>query len=85
MKDILGDVEKHFWLTRSVARCMNLSLTEAMTEGRLSAERYAEMVTKCRAADCSETCAMWLAEQQAKADKAPEFCVNAQALNALKP
>ncbi|WP_420584661.1 DUF6455 family protein [Ruegeria sp.] len=83
-RDVLGDVEKHFWLTRSVARCMNISLTEAMSEGRLSADRYAELVTRCRASKCSEHCVLWLAEQQSEAPLAPDFCANADVLNGLK-
>ena len=79
----LGDIEKHFWLTRSVARCMGLSLTEAMAEGQLSANEYAELVTRCRGADCSEKCAFWLAMQQSRATAAPEFCANAAILNNL--
>lgn len=83
-RDILGDVEKHFWLTRSVARCMNVSLTEAMAEGRLSSNGYAEIVTRCRASGCSGQCELWLSQQQSQANSAPEFCANAETLNALK-
>ncbi len=83
-RSALGDVETHFWLTRSVARCMNISLTEAMAEGRLTPDRYAEMVTRCRASHCSGQCAIWLSEQQSEAQTAPEFCANAEQMNALK-
>ena len=82
-KDILGDVEKHFWLNRSVARCMGVSLTEAMAEGMLSESDYAEMVTRCRAADCSERCQIWLATQQTIAASPPEFCANAETFKNL--
>ncbi|WP_170753320.1 DUF6455 family protein [Ruegeria lacuscaerulensis] len=84
MRDVLGEVEMHFWLTRSMARCIDLSLSEAMAEGRLSTDDYATMVTRCRASKCSGQCARWLADQQAGADKAPGFCANAETLNALK-
>ncbi len=79
----LGDVEKHFWLTRSVARCLNISLSDAMAEGKLSADRYAELVTRCRAANCSADCQIWLAAQQTRATKAPAFCANAKAFHEL--
>ncbi len=79
----LGDIEKHFWLTRSVARCVGVSLTEAMADGKLTPFDYAQMVTRCRAATCSERCQIWLAAQQAKATKAPEFCANASVFNDL--
>ena len=55
-----------------------------MVEGRLSANDYAEMVTRCRAAECSENCAIWLSIQQSQAIAAPEFCANAKTLNELR-
>jgi hypothetical protein len=63
---------------------MNISLTEAMAEGRLTPNHYAELVTRCRASHCSGQCAIWLSEQQSKAQAAPDFCANADQLNALK-
>ncbi|CUJ85076.1 hypothetical protein RUE5091_00295 [Ruegeria denitrificans] len=83
-RNVLGDVEKHFWLTRSVARCMNISFTEAMAKGHLTPERYAELVTRCRVSQCSDQCGSWLSEQQSEAQRAPEFCANADLLNAMK-
>ncbi|WP_371807909.1 DUF6455 family protein [Ruegeria sp. HKCCA0235A] len=80
----LGEIEKHFWLTRSVSRCMGISMTEAMAEGRLSPEKYAELVTRCRAAGCDVQCEFWLARQQGTATTAPDFCPNAEILNGLK-
>ncbi len=79
----LGEIEKHFWLTRSVARCMGVSLTEAMAEGKLTPDGYAGIVTRCRASACSEKCQNWLATHQSQASAAPEFCTNAQSLNEL--
>ena len=80
----LGDIEKHFWLTRSVARCMGLSLSEAMAEGRMSEQGYAELVTRCRAAHCQAACEHWLAAQQCRAQAAPDFCANAETLDNLR-
>ncbi len=80
----IGDIEKHFWLTRSVARCMGVSFTEAMAEGRMSSHQFAELITGCRAAHCHEKCALWLACQQTRADAAPDFCANADVLNGLR-
>ncbi|NOD62242.1 MULTISPECIES: DUF6455 family protein [unclassified Ruegeria] len=80
----LGEIEKHFWLTRSVSRCMGISLTEVMADGRLTPEGYAELVTRCRASSCDGQCALWLADQQALVEKAPDFCANAETLNGLK-
>lgn len=80
----LGDIEKHFWLARSVARRMGVSLTEAMADGRLSHQAYAEIVTRCRAADCSEGCVLWLAEQQDEMTPEPPCCAIADALRRLR-
>lgn len=80
----LGDVSRHFWLTRSVARSMGISFSEAMADGRLSPEAYAALVTRCRAGGCQEACALWLAHQAGGAEAAPEHCVNAAVLNALR-
>ncbi len=79
----LGEIEKHFWLTRSVAQSLGISLTEAMAEGKLTPADYAQMVTRCRGAICDERCQIWLAAQQGMAEKAPDFCANAQVLNDL--
>ncbi len=80
----LGDIERHFWLTRSVARCMGVNLSEAMSDGRLSPEEYAEMVTRCRASGCHLQCQEWLAGQLEQAEAAPEHCPNAAIYNRLR-
>lgn len=80
----LGEIERHFWLTRSVARVMKLSFADAMAEGDLTAKDYAEIVTRCRAGGCSMMCEAWLACQTDHVDQAPPHCANAAILNALK-
>lgn len=83
-KSAIGEFEPHFWLTRSVARCMGLSLSDAMADGRLSPEDYAELITRCRIAGCREACHYWLAAQRDDDRPAPEFCANAERLNRLR-
>ncbi|WP_319825649.1 DUF6455 family protein [Thalassovita sp.] len=80
----LGDPARHFWLTRSVARSMGISLSEAMGTGRLSPERYARMVTECRKCAFVTECEHWLAHNGASATEAPEDCANAALLNSLR-
>ena len=80
----LGDVHRHFWLLRSVARSMNVDLSAAMAEGKLSDLDYAQMVTRCRGAGCGAACSLWLAQQQDHAQAAPAFCANADVLDGLK-
>lgn len=83
-RDSLGPINRHFWLTRSVARCIGVSLTEAMAMGQLSEPDYARMVTNCRRASCADMCQAWLAEQTTIADEAPLHCANAKMLNNLR-
>jgi uncharacterized protein DUF6455 len=80
----LGEVEQHFWLNRSVARAMGVNLSDSMADGSLSETGYAELITKCRAAGCSEACAQWLAQQTGFNAEAPTHCANADALTRLK-
>jgi len=82
----LGDIEEHFWLTRSVARTVGINLTEAMAAGLLAPEEYSRMVTRCRAAGCSGRCADWLGRQAGgRASHTPPFCVHGDQLRALRP
>ena len=80
----LGDPTRHFWLTRSVARAMDLNLSEAMAAGRLTPVGYARMVTNCRKCQHAERCIAWLAENGAGAEAASDFCANADTLNTLR-
>ena len=80
----LGEIERHFWLTRSVARTLGVSLTRAMAEGRLTPAAYGEMISRCRAAGCDRLCEAWLARQTGAAKVAPGFCAHADLLNGLR-
>lgn len=80
----LGDPARHFWLTRSVARAMGLSLYDAMATGALSAPDYAELVTTCRRCPNVGACEAWLAACRPGLCDAPEHCLNAEALERLR-
>lgn len=80
----LGDPVRHFWMTRSVARMMGLSLSDAIAEGRLRLETYEAMVTSCRRCPQVGTCEGWLARQTGDAAEAPAGCANGVVLNVLK-
>ena len=77
----LGDPNRAFWLTRSVARTVGLNLSDAIDEGKLSVEDYAEMVTRCRMCPHPETCEVWLAANGKGALLVPDHCANATSLN----
>lgn len=80
----LGDPNRAFWLTRSVARATGVSLSEAMREGRLGATDYCAMVTRCRRCPHSDACEAWLAVNGAGAELPPDYCANCSVLNALR-
>ena len=80
----LGTIERHFWLTRSVARVMDINLSECMADGRLDETGYATMITRCRAGGCHAMCESWLATQTDRPARAPEHCANAEVLNRLR-
>ncbi|MCZ7676820.1 MAG: DUF6455 family protein [Roseovarius sp.] len=79
----LGDPNRAFWLTRSVARAIGVNLTDAMQQGEISAADYTAMVTRCRKCLHAEACEAWLAVNGAGAERAPAHCANADLLNAL--
>lgn len=79
----LGAAATHFWLTRSVARVVGLSLSEAMAEGRLTPENYAQMVTRCRGCREAAACQAWLGLQAADASEPPPFCLHRDMMQRL--
>mgnify|MGYP005872598655 CR=1 FL=1 len=82
--EYLGHPDRHFWLTRSMARVMGLNLSEAIRVGALSRDHYAEMVVLCRKCPNVERCHDWLAHSAGGASRAAEFCAHADTFNILK-
>ncbi len=82
-----GQLDVAFWLTRSIGRSIGLNFSDAMTEGRLDPDEFASLITICRACPNSERCQRWLGQAGGPkgAARAPEFCPNSEALQALKP
>ncbi|MBJ6371334.1 hypothetical protein JF290_07320 [Sedimentitalea sp. CAU 1593] len=79
-----SEIERHFWLTRSVARVMGVCLSKAMAQGRLSPDEYCEMVTRCRSGSCRESCQLWLASRTELAEEPPEECLHRDVLKRLR-
>ncbi|MGR3636135.1 MAG: DUF6455 family protein [Shimia sp.] len=79
----LGDPATHFWLTRSMARTLGVSLSEAMACDALSATDYAKMVTRCRSCRYVDDCQAWLSEGCTKGAQAPGFFCHSGVLQAL--
>ena len=81
----LGDPARHFWMTRSVARAMGISLSAAMAAGRLSSDDYAQMVDQCRTCQLVQHCETWLGSVRiGQADTAPDGCLNADSYQQAK-
>lgn len=80
MTTALGDPARHFFMTRSVARVMGLSLTEALQSGALGATDYSRMVTQCRGCALVEACEEWLSSGPTPRRNPPPGCCNGQAL-----
>lgn len=71
------EIERHFWLTRSVARTIGLNLGEALASGRLTPEGYSIMIARCCKAGCSGRCSEWLGQQSGgQADAPPLYCAH---------
>jgi len=78
------EVDRHFWLTRSVARVAGVNLTRALVTGSLSVADYGDMVAECRARGCRAACEGWLARQADWPAAPPPFCAHARILGELR-
>lgn len=79
----LGNIFRHLWLLQAVARAAGVDLQQEIREGRLGGLEYARLVTTCRGAGCSKTCALWLSARRDDAPAVPDFCPSAKTLRRL--
>lgn len=79
----LGDPALHFYMTRGIARLLDVNLGDALREGRLSPETYAQMVTRCRGCDHADRCTTMLA-RTVDLSAPPADCPNAPSFRALR-
>ncbi len=79
----LGDIRKHFFLTTGMAKHAGVDLGDAIREGHLTREGYAECVTRCRHCTNPGHCAEWLPEAQ-DSDPVPDYCENRAIFHELK-
>ncbi|MEX0304973.1 MAG: DUF6455 family protein [Leisingera sp.] len=80
----LGNIFRHLWLLQAVARAAGVDLIQEMRAGRLSGLEYAQMVTQCRGAGCSKSCALWSSARRGDEPAAvPEFCPSAKIFKRL--
>jgi len=81
----LGNIFRHLWLLRAVAEAAGVDLDQEMRAGHLSGLDYARMVTSCRGAGCSKSCALWLSSRRDSTPAVPEFCPSAEVFKQLMP
>lgn len=78
-----GNVDLHFWLTRGMARRLDVNLSEAMHHGLLTQGDFAEMITRCRQCQGAQGCMSYLSEQNGRLAAAPDWCCNRALLDEL--
>ena len=72
----LGDPRKHYWLTLTTAKTCGIDLGEALREGLLTRDEYADTVGRCRSCPEPEACRKWLTSTET-AEAPPVYCRNA--------
>lgn len=82
----LGQLKRHFWLAKRMAKTSGVDLAEARAEGDLSHKDWASMVQGCRACSDPERCARWLdnPERLEGAETPLAFCENKTRFQDLK-
>ncbi|UWQ78080.1 DUF6455 family protein [Leisingera sp. S132] len=80
-----GNIFRHLWLLRAVAEAAGVDLDASVKAGCLSGLDYARMVTSCRSAGCSKSCALWLSARRDDTPAMPEFCPSAEVFKRLMP
>lgn len=79
-----GELDRHLFLTRAMARRHGVSLSEAMHQGILDRADFATIVDLCRdcpgaPADCHD-----FVEDDDQATAAPDWCANKAVLEGLR-
>lgn len=79
-----GEIERHLFLIRAMARRHGVSLSQAMQEGILTRADFAAIVDRCRLCpDGAGVCA-GLPDDHAVTDAAPLDCANRAVLEGLR-
>ena len=72
---VFGALDASFWQARAMARRLGINLTEALADGRLKGQRYANLVAHCTMCQHLGECGKLLAGQaQAGCAEAPSYC-----------
>jgi hypothetical protein len=76
--------ERHYWLTQGMARTAGVNLTEAIAAGRMTRRDLAHMVVRCAGCEFPERCVRWMADGRHLGEGAPAFCLNHEAIAAVR-
>lgn len=79
----LGNAREHFWRVIKMAKANRVDLSDALDEGRIDIEDYADMITGCRGCQQVGQCDKLLARRPSL-DIAPDYCVNRSTFVELK-
>ena len=79
----LGNARDHFWRVIKMAKANRVDLSEALDSGAISAEGYADMVTRCQGCSQVDSCDRLLRDLP-DLDRAPGYCENGETFAALK-
>lgn len=83
---VVSEIERHFWLTRSMARTVGVNLSEAIATGVIAPDEYGRMVNRCHQSNCASRCTEWLGQQGGGSPAGPPpFCAHSAQLKALLP
>ncbi len=72
-----------FHQTQAMARALGVNLTTAGALGLLPNDAPGRMIARCQGCAFSEVCTVWLSECCGAPPRAPDFCVNKEALDRL--
>lgn len=79
----LGNARDHFWRVIKMAKANRVDLSDALDEGAITVDDYADMITGCRGCAQVGACDRLLATQPVLAE-APDYCVNRKTFAQLK-
>ena len=79
-----ASLDMHFWLTRGMARRLGVNLTEALQQGLITRDDYADILARCRACSDTQACLDFLAEHPDGATEPPDGCLDAEVLSELR-
>lgn len=79
----LGNARDHFWRVIKMAKANRVNLSDALEDGQINVEEYADMITGCRGCTQVGACDKLLAAQPALTE-APDYCVNRKTFAQLK-